>query len=151
MIINSSFRVLLSLVIVLGLTAFDGPAVASAVFHEHYGHAGVLRTFKGQVRYSDDTPIPHATLSISTLGKDKEHLIETDEGGNFIKVDLTSGKYKIVVRSAGTNIGEFTLRISQGGPSTSSKYIIVKLSPGCASGDSGVELVSKIKKQKMMF
>jgi hypothetical protein len=74
-------------------------------------------------------------------------VLEADEDGNFIKADLPSGKYKINVRGTGSNIGEFTVRISQGSPSTSSKYIIVKLSPGCASGDSGLKLVSKIKTQ----
>ena len=144
---NPLFRVFLSLLTVLGLTTFDGSSVASAQFLEDYGHAGTLRTFKGQVRYSDDSPIPHATLRITNLGNGKDFVIEADEGGNFIKADLPSGKYKINVRGTGSNIGEFTVRISQGGPSTSSKYIIVKLSPGCASGDSGLKLVSQIKKQ----
>jgi hypothetical protein len=148
MVINNRLlRVLLSPLIVLGLTAFDCPSVTSAQFIEHYGHAGSLRTFKGQVRLSDDSPIPHATISITNLGNDKGYLIETDEGGNFIKADLPSGKYRITVRSTGTNIGQFTVRISHGNFLTSSKYIIVKLSPGCASGDSGLKLVRKIRKE----
>jgi hypothetical protein len=140
-------RVLLLLPTIIGLIAFDSRSVASAQFLEDYGHAGTLRTLKGQVRYSDDTPIPHATLRITNLGNGKDYVIEASEGGNFIKADLPSGKYKINVSGTGSNIGEFTVRISQGSPTTSSKYIIVKLSPGCASGDSGLKLVSKIKKQ----
>jgi hypothetical protein len=131
----------------LGISSLTNKVVAYAEFIEDFGHIGTLRTFKGQVRDSGDTPIPHATLSITDLGNDKDYLIEAEEGGNFIKADLPSGKYKISVRGAGSNIGEFTVRISQGSPFTSSKYIIVKLSPGCASGDSGVTLVSKIKKK----
>jgi len=76
-------------------------------------------------------------------------VIEADEGGNFVKADLPSGKYKIKVSGTDSNIGKFTVRISHGSPFTSSKYIIVKLSPGCASGDSGLKLVSKINKQSL--
>lgn len=143
---NPSLRVFL-LLTVLGLTALPSRSVASPQFVEDFGHAGTVRIFKGQVRYSDDTPISGATLRITSLGNDNDYVIEADEDGNFMKSDLPSGKYKINVRGTGSNIGEFTVRISQGGPSTSSKYIIVKLSPGCASGDSGVKLASKVKKQ----
>jgi hypothetical protein len=143
-ITKESLRVVLSLLIVSGFAAFAGPGVAYAEFTEDYGHAGVLKTFKGQVRISDDSPIPGATLTITRLRNGQDYSIETDEYGNFRKADLPSGKYKIVVSSTSTNIGEFTVSISQGSPNTSSKYIIVKLSPGCASGDSGLQLVSKI-------
>jgi len=139
--------VLLLSLAVAGVPVLDGGGIASAQFLLEFGHAGTLRMLKGQVRYSDDTPIPHATLSISDLGNDKDYVVEADEEGNFIKPYLHSGKYKIRVRGAGSNIGEFTVRISQGSPSTPGKYLIVKLSPGCASGDSGLQLVSKIKKQ----
>ena len=139
-------RVLLLLLTVFGLTALDGPGMASATFHEDYGHAGTFKALKGRVVFSDDTPIPDATLTITRLGSDKRYVIEADGDGNFVKADLPSGKYKIYVSGYGSNSAEFTVRISQGSPSTSSKYIIVKLSPGCASGDSGLKFVSKIKK-----
>ena len=140
-------RVLLLLLTVSAMPALDARAIASAQFLLNFGHAGTLRTLKGQVRYSDDTPIPHATLSISEVGNEKDYVIEADEGGNFIKPYLPSGKYKIRVRGEGSNIGEFTVRISQGSPATSSKFMIIKLSPGCASGDASVKLAGKTKKQ----
>lgn len=138
-------RVLILLLAVLSVSVFDSRSISAAQFALDFGHAGTFRILKGQVRFSDDFPIAHATLSITKLGIDKEYVIETDEDGNFIKADLPSGKYNIRVRGTGTNIGQFTMRISQGGPYTSSKYIIIKLSPGCASGDAGLKTVSKIK------
>src|SRR5215204_1514879 len=110
-------RVLLLLLTILGLTAFDSRSVASAVFVEDYGHAGTFRMLKGRGVYSDGTPIPHAALSITGLGNDKGYVVGADEGGKFIKADLPSGKYKISVSGTGSNTGEFTVRISQGSPS----------------------------------
>jgi hypothetical protein len=132
---------------VLGMSEFDKRAVSSAQFLEDFGHIGTLKMVKGQVRDSIDTPIPHATLRITNLGNDGDYVVTADESGNFIKPDLPSGKYRIRVEASASNIAEFTARISQGSPFTSGKYLIVKLSPGCASGDSGVSLVSKLKKQ----
>lgn len=144
--VNPLARVFLLLQTVSGVTALEGPGAASASFHEDYGHAGIFRALKGRVVFSDDTPVPRATLTISKPGSDQRYVTEADGDGNFVKADLPSGKYKIDVRGSGANSAEFTVRISQGGPTTSSNYIIVKLSPGCASGDSGLKSVSKIKK-----
>ena len=146
--IHPSFKAYLLLLAILGMAALDNRSVVSAQFLEDFGHIGTLKMFKGQVRDGLDSPIPHATLKIINLKEDADdYAIEADESGNFIKTDLPSGKYRINVLASGFNIGEFTVRISQDSLFASEKYIIVKLSPGCSSGDSGVKLVSKIKKR----
>ena len=139
-------RAFLLLLALLGMSSLPNRAAIPLRFIEDYGHVGTIKMLKGQVRDSADIPIPQATVSISNLGKDRNYVIESDENGNFLKYDLPSGKYKIRIDHPAHNIGEFTVRISQGSPFTSGKYMIVKLSPGCASGDSGVKLVSKIEK-----
>jgi len=65
-------RVFVFLLTVLGLIGFAGWSAASARFLEDYGYVGVLRMLKGQVRYSDDAPIPGAILTITNLGNGKD-------------------------------------------------------------------------------
>lgn len=142
---------LLAKVLLLSLTflimaALDKRAVASAQFVEDFGHIGTLKIAKGQVRVSINTPVPHATLRIMNVENDRNYVIAANENGNFIKPDLPSGKYRIRVEASGFNIAEFTVSVTRRSP-TPGKFLVIKLSPGCASGDPGVSLVSKIKKR----
>ena len=139
-------RVFLLSLTLLIVCALDQGSVVSAQFVEDFGHIGTLKMVKGQVTDSV-SPVPRATLFITNIANDRNYVITVNEDGNFIKPDLPSGTYRIKVEAVGFNIGEFTLRVRRGSRSTPGKFMIISLSPGCASGDSGVALVSKLKKR----
>jgi len=139
-------RVPLLMLTVLVVSALDERGVVSAQFVENFGHIGTLKMVKGQVTDSI-RPVSGATLYITNVANESNYVITVNEDGNFIKPDLPSGKYRIRVEASGFNFGEFTVRVSRGSPSTRGKFMVISLSPGCASGDSGVSLVSKIKKR----
>jgi hypothetical protein len=111
-------------------------------FIEDFGHVGAVKIFKGQVRDGDDKPTSGATLSMSNVKTGKSYSIEADENGDFRKSSLPNGKYKVRVEASWSNITEYTVEISNR-PKALSKFIIVRLSPGCASGNSGVALVRR--------
>ena len=115
-------------------------------FLEDYGNIGTLKTFKGQVRDAADGLIPGAKIQYTNLSSKDEQFIEADENGVFKIKDLLPGEYKVRVDRSGFNITEFTVNISPYDSTASKKFIIIRLSPGCASGGS-VELESKIKKE----
>lgn len=141
----SLFKLFVLILVFAGASqAFGGGTLQ---FTEDFGNAGTFKIFRGQVRFADDAEIGYANLTVTNLKNGQVYEIEADEDGNFIKGDLPSGKYRIRVHGPGTNTGDFTLRISHGGPSASARFIIVKLSPGCASGDSGLKLVNKVTKR----
>jgi len=120
-------------------------SMAYGQFIESFGHVGAVRIFKGQVRDGSDEPIPHAKVVITRLTTGKIYSTNADGNGCFKKDGLPLGKYRIKVDAIGFNIGEYTVNINQYSSAASRKYIAVRLSPGCASGNSGIALVNKIK------
>lgn len=144
---NLFAKVLLLSLTLLIVCVLDQRSVVSAQFIEDFGHIGTLKMVKGQVRDSISSPVSHATLRIINVVNETNYVISANEDGNFIKPDLPSGKYRIRVEASGFNIGEFTVTLSRGRLSAARKFMIIKLSPGCASGDPGVSLVTSIKKR----
>jgi hypothetical protein len=118
-------------------------AVVLAEFVENFGHIGTMRVLKGQVRDGLDTPVPDAHIEVKNLSNDETYSIDADDKGVFTKDDLPAGKYEVSVRASLFNIGEYTVRIKPNDSSASNKVTVIRLSPGCASGNSGVALVSK--------
>ena len=117
---------------------------AFAEFVEHFGHIGTLRVLKGQVRDGLDDPVPNAEVRIKNLSKDESYLLTADEKGVFRQDELRSGKYLVSATGSAFNISEFTVRITPNDRNASNKFAIVRLSPGCASGNSGVKLLRKL-------
>jgi hypothetical protein len=117
---------------------------AFAVFVENFGHIGTIRVLKGQVRDSLDELVPNAEVRIKNVSTEESYLLTADEKGVFRKDDLRSGKYLVSATDSAFNISEFTVRITPNDPDASNKFAIVRLSPGCASGNSGVKLLSKL-------
>ena len=135
-------------VLVLSLTLVAGSNTnALAQFIETFEHVGTMRMLKGQVRDSLDLPVAHARLRVSALSSETTYSIEADEDGVFGKKDLPAGKYSVRVSAMGFNFGEYTVLIKPHDSSASNKYTVVRLSPGCASGNSGVALVSKLSQR----
>jgi len=130
----------LALTVAVGLIAVT---TVYAEFVETFGHIGTMRVLKGQVRDGLDVPVPNAQLRIKALENDESYFVTADERGVFTKNDLPSGKYLVSVSASAFNISEYTVRIKHGS-GASNKYTVVRLSPGCASGNSGVKLVSKL-------
>ena len=111
---------------------------------EHFGHTGAIKKLQGQVRDGLDAAIPRATIEITDLDKGQTFSITADEKGRFKKNRLPSGKYQIKVSARGFNLSEYTVNIDVNDHQALNKYTVVRLSPGCASGNSGVTLVNKI-------
>lgn len=80
------------------------------------------------------------------MSSEEEQSVEADENGVFRVKELPTGEYKVKIALSGFNPTEFTINISPYDSAASKKFIIVRLSPGCASGGS-VELESRIKKE----
>jgi hypothetical protein len=120
-------------------------SIAYGQFLEDFGHIGTVRTLTGHVRDGLDSPITHATVTITRLDTGKIYSTRADGNGCFKKVALPSGKYKVRVEARGFNTGEYTVNINQYRSAASRKHMAVRLSPGCSSGNSGVELVKKTK------
>lgn len=112
-------------------------------FIEDFGHIGSVRKFKGQVRDGLDVPIPKASLQLTNLSNGEIRSVDADEKGQFSEDEVSSGKYRVRVTGNGFNIAEYTVKISRGNPFASTKYIVIRLSPGCATGNSGIALVRK--------
>jgi hypothetical protein len=120
-------------------------SIAYGQWLENFGYLGAVKELKGQVREGDDTPIPRANIKITNLATGKVHLIEADKDGCYRKAGLLFGIYKVTVNAQGHNVGEFTVTINTNDSSANAKrYTVVRLSPGCASGNSGVALVGKL-------
>ncbi|MEP6902931.1 MAG: carboxypeptidase-like regulatory domain-containing protein [Actinomycetota bacterium] len=115
-------------------------------FLEDYGNIGTLKTFKGQVRDAAEGLVPVATVQFRNINSEEFQTFEADENGIFSVKGLPSGEYKVRVEMSGFNITEFTVKVSPRSSTASRKFVIIRLSPGCASGGS-VELESKIKKE----
>jgi len=128
------------------VTILAGGTNSFGQFVEDYGNIGTLKTFKGQVRDAADGLVPCATVQFTNLLSETQQTVEADENGIFKVKDLPTGEYKVKVERSGFNITEFTVKISPYESTASKKFIIIRLSPGCASGGS-VELESKIKKE----
>ena len=114
----------------------------AAQFVEDFGHAGTVRKFQGQIRDSLDDPVSGAKVTITNVATQKVYNLNANDEGVFQKGDLPGGKYEVRVSAMGFNFAEYTIRIA---PSGGKLYIITRLSPGCASGDSGVVLVRRLK------
>jgi hypothetical protein len=127
-----------------GVSVAIGSTVSAGKFIEDFGDVGTLRSFRGQVRDSADNPVPRARFRILSLTTKNVFEIQADKDGRFEKRDLPSDKYRVEVDADAYNIGEYKLKISRFGLFASGKRILVRLSPGCASGPSGVTLVRKI-------
>lgn len=125
---------------------FVSNTISFGQFLEEYGNIGTLKTFKGQVRDAADGLIPNAIIQFTNLNSEVKKSVETDDNGVFKIKSLSSGKYKVKVEIRGFNPTEFTVIINSSAQTSSNKFIIIRLSPGCASGGS-VELESKIKKE----
>jgi len=115
-----------------------------AGFVESFGHIGTMRVLKGQVRDGLDVVVPNARVNVKAVENDTTYDVSADERGVFRKHDLPPGKYLVSVSASGFNVSEYTVRIEPNGFASSNKFTIVRLSPGCASGNSGVKLVSKL-------
>ena len=131
----------LSLLLMIAMCA---NSIVFGEFIEDFGHIGTVRVFRGQVRDGLDVPVPRASLRIDNLTTGKTYSIDADENGVFKKDDLASGKYRVEVKAAGFNINKYTVKISRHSLIASRKYTVVRLSPGCASGNSGIALVKKV-------
>ena len=131
------FGVLITLCLSVGNSVLAG-------FVEHFGHIGTLRVLKGQVRDGLDDPVPNAEVRIKNLSTDESYLLKADDKGVFRQDDLRSGKYLVSATGSAFNISEFTVRITPNDRNASNKFAIVRLSPGCASGNSGVKLLGKL-------
>ncbi|MFN2493276.1 MAG: carboxypeptidase-like regulatory domain-containing protein [Pyrinomonadaceae bacterium] len=142
--VNDRHHGLLFPVFVVALVLHFNALPAVAQFIENFGHAGHMRTLKGQIRDGLDNPIPSARLHIKRLSDDKLYSTDGDEKGIFQKDDLPSGKYEVLVWASGFNIGKYTLDVDSNGKNASEKYSIIRLSPGCASGNSGLVLVKSL-------
>ncbi len=136
--------IIYGVLIVLSLTVANS---AFAVFVESFGHIGTLRVLKGQVRDSHDEPVANAEVRIEGPSTEQSYVLYTDEKGVFRKDDLHSGKYLVSATGSVFNISEFTVRIAPDDPYASTKFAVVRLSPGCASGNSGVKLLSKLSQR----
>ena len=119
-------------------------SIAYGEFIEGFGHIGTARTLKGQVRDGSDEPIPQANIEVTRLSTGKIYSIKADGNGCFKKDGVPPGKYRIRVGAVGFNISEYTVNINQHSLAALRKYTVVRLSPGCGSGNSGVALVNKI-------
>ena len=115
---------------------------ASAQFVESFGSAGTIKTFQGQVRDLLDAPISSAEITITNVASKVSYSLTADENGAFRKQNLPPGEYEVRVHGFGFNFGEYTVKIDLSG---SKRYVITRLSPGCASGNSGVALVKRLK------
>jgi hypothetical protein len=119
-------------------------AVVSAQFTEAFGHIGMVRALKGQVRDSLDQPIPQAKVKVKNLASNETYLVDADDDGVFRKDDLPDGEYLVSATGSAFNITEYTLQIKRKDSHASNKYMIVRLSPGCSWSNSGVKLVRKL-------
>src|SRR5262249_931695 len=119
-------------------------SIAYGEFIESFGHIGAVRTLKGQVRDGIDEPIPNAKIVITRLATGQIYSSNADGNGRFKKDGLPPGKYKMSVGAMGFNISECAVDINQRRLAASRKYMVIRLSPGCATGNSGVALVNKI-------
>ena len=117
---------------------------AVAQFMETFGDIGTMRVLKGQIRDGLDAPVPGATVTVKNVATEQSFSLDADERGVFRKTDLPSGKYSVTVYARGFNGGQYTVTIGRKDSSASNKYTVIRLSPGCASGNSGVALVSKL-------
>lgn len=134
--------------LILSLTLLAGSeTILPAQFTETFDYIGTMRALKGQVRDGLDFPVAHAHLQVSDISNDKTYDVQANEDGVFRKNDLPAGKYSVRVTASGFNIGEYTVRIKPRDSSASNKFTIIRLSPGCASGNSGVALVSKLSQR----
>lgn len=124
---------ILVLLFVVGIV-FSSDIAAYGQFVEDYGNIGTLKNFKGQVMDAGDGLIPFAEIELINLDSKKEYSVKADENGIFFGNNLPLGKYKIRIVLSGFNQTEFTVKLRPGSISASSKFIIVRLSPGCASG-----------------
>ena len=124
----------LILLFVVGTILSNGAVTYGQMVLENYGNIGTLKTFKGQVRDAAEDLIPLAQIELTNLDSKKEYSIEADENASFLGTKLPSGKYKIRIRMSGFNQTEFTVTLSSRNSSASKKYIVIRLSPGCASG-----------------
>jgi hypothetical protein len=131
---------------VLVLLARCNNSIALAQWVEDFGYIGSFQILKGQIRDGLDEPVPQATLTLDELKTGKSYSINADEKGYFENSGLPPGKYRVEVKATGFNIGVYTVRIGRSS-SASKKYTVVRLSPGCGSGNSGVAVVSKINQR----
>jgi hypothetical protein len=111
---------------------------------EVYENIGTLRTLKGQIMDPNDGFIPAIDIQIKQKDSEKEFSLVTDEDGVFLDENLPPGEYTIKVAASGFNPTEITVKIDPNDYTASDKYILIRLSPGCASGGS-VELGDKVE------
>ena len=119
-----------------------GARAASAQFTEDFGKVGTVHKFQGQIRDSLDAPVFGAVITIKNVSTNDTHELIADENGVFRTSKLPRGEYAVRVRATGFNFADYVVNID---PAGSKMYVVTRLSPGCASGDSGVALVKRLK------
>lgn len=138
-------KFLISFIFILNLFGFCSQSVL-AQFVEGFGEQGIFKKIRGQIQAGDESPVVGATISATNIETEATVIVESDENGNFKLAKLSDGKYDFRVEANGFNIAEFSAILNSKNSKALSKFIVVGLSPGCASGGFGVILVEKIKK-----
>ncbi len=117
-------------------------------FIEDFGNQGTFKVVRGQIQDGAETSVTTAVILATNVNTKKEFRSESDKNGNFKFVKLPSGKYTFRVEAVGFNITEFSLSLNSKNSKALRKFIIIGLSPGCASGGFGIMLADKIKKSQ---
>jgi hypothetical protein len=139
-----SFQIFAFRLTLISILLIGGYTVGLGRFIEDFGKAGTFRALKGQVRDGADTPIPNVTIEAVNLKTEESYCFQADSQGRFEKTGLPAGSYRVTFKSDAFNIGQLSVRISRLNFLASTKYLVVRLSPGCATGNSGVATVKKL-------
>ena len=111
---------------------------------EEFGHVGIVKKLQGQVRNGADEAIPDAIVNVTNTATSQTIEIKADDKGRFKRDNLPRGTYQVRVTARGHNLGEYTIKIDAKDKNALNRYTAIRLSPGCASGNSGVSLINKI-------
>jgi len=143
----SSQQKALTIGLVVILSVLASVSVAGAQSMETFGHVGTMRILNAQVRDGLDVPVAGATVDVKNVATSQTYSLDADDRGVFRKDDIPPGKYLVTISAGGFNGAQYTVTIGRKNSSASTKYTVIRLSPGCASGNSGVALVSKLSQR----